>query len=249
MYSIEFCAKRYYATTVMIDYSIYDFDEKLKKELMGLKVDYAFQPILDRDDNVFAYEALMRPADCKVTELIDEYNAKEKLHVLEVATLFGVFQEYESRGIKEKVCINSFPSEYLSNEEVELFLKSFPNSKKNGIVEMLEYPSKGFGARFNKLIHLLSRQVFIAIDDFSTGSNDITSIDKYRPDIVKLDRSLISEIDSDSEKQTTCINWVNQFHDKEIYVLAEGVETKGEYDFLRSIRVDLFQGYYLGYPA
>ena len=62
-------------------------------------------------------------------------------------------------------------------------------------------------------------------------------------------RSLISDIDKDSEKQLKCKEYIEDFHKRNITVLAEGVETKEEYDFLVENGIDLLQGYYLARPA
>ena len=63
----------------------------LKKDIFDalgeLKIDFVFQPIFKADGKtIFAREALMRPLDMDVMELIEEYNKLGKLHVLEVAT-------------------------------------------------------------------------------------------------------------------------------------------------------------------
>lgn len=89
----------------------------------------------------------------------------------------------------------------------------------------------------------------VSIDDFGTGHNDIDSIDYYNPNIVKLDRSLISNIDAYSMKQKDVKYYIEQLHNRGIRVLAEGVETQKEYEFLFQAGVDLFQGYLLAKPA
>lgn len=232
----------------MVDYSIYKFTDHVNQELKKLQVSYAFQPIFDTEKKVVAHEALMRPENCSIIELITRFEAEEKLHILEVATMFGAFQEYEKRGMSSTVCINSFPTECLTDWENKLFNDTFANSKANGLIELLEYPEDAVNQWERKKIQLNVENVPFAIDDFGTGINDETAVELYRPSIVKLDRSLIQDIDSDPTKQENCINWVNTFHEKNMLVLAEGIETKKEYDYLYSIGIDYFQGFYLGRP-
>ena len=62
-------------------------------------------------------------------------------------------------------------------------------------------------------------------------------------------RSLICGIDNDARKQENVRTYLESFHERGMQVLAEGVETREECDFLRSLGVDLFQGYYLAMPA
>ncbi len=89
----------------------------------------------------------------------------------------------------------------------------------------------------------------LSIDDFGSGINDLERVDLMEPDIVKLDRELISGIDHDEAKQDNVENLVLRFHSKGMLVVAEGVEEKAEFDYLVGLGVDLYQGYYLARPA
>ena len=89
----------------------------------------------------------------------------------------------------------------------------------------------------------------LSADDFGSGINDLERIEIMKPDIVKLDRELISGIDHDSKKQEHITNLIPYFHSKNMLVVAEGVEEKEEFDYLVGLGVDLFQGYYLARPA
>ena len=89
----------------------------------------------------------------------------------------------------------------------------------------------------------------LSLDDFGMGENNMNAVYLYTPDIVKLDRSLICGIDNDARKQENVRTYLESFHERGMQVLAEGVETREECDFLRSLGVDLFQGYYLAMPA
>ena len=89
----------------------------------------------------------------------------------------------------------------------------------------------------------------IALDDFGNGINDMARVEATDPDIVKLDRELISGIDHLPEKQDNVKRIMLDLHSKDILVVAEGVEEKAEFDYLVGIGVDLFQGYYLARPA
>ena len=94
----------------MIYYDHLPLDQDILKALGELSINYVFQPIFQADgETVYAWEALMRPTDTTVTDLIEKYTKMDKLHVLEVATLFGAMQAYILRGYSERVSINSFP--------------------------------------------------------------------------------------------------------------------------------------------
>ena len=95
----------------MVDYSIFPLDEEIKDKLAKLEISYAFQPIFYPNGmDIYAYEALMRPKNIGVMDLIEEFRIKNDLHTLEVATIFGAVQCYAKRGYHSYIAINSFPA-------------------------------------------------------------------------------------------------------------------------------------------
>ena len=234
----------------MIAYEKLPLDNEVKAALEGLEIEYVFQPIFYKDCvRIYAYEALMRPKKMKVGQLIDEFARDEKLHILEVATFFGATQAYIERGYQEYLCINSFPSESFTENEAEAFDTYFGNQKGKRIIEILEYPKVSLREWVRKSEMVQNKHWKVSLDDFGMGENNMNAVYLYTPDIVKLDRSLICGIDNDARKQENVRTYLESFHERGMQVLAEGVETREECDFLRSLGVDLFQGYYLAMPA
>lgn len=233
----------------MIYFNDLPLDSDILKALGELSINYVFQPIFKPDGKtVFAREALMRPTEMTVLDLIDKYDKEDKLHVLEVATFFGAMQEYQARGYTEHVCLNSFPSEFFTMSEATAFNSYFGDLSGVGIVEILEYPFISENACKYKKIACERQNLMIAIDDFGNGLSNMDLVDMYSPQIVKLDRTLISDIDTDSEKQENVSGLVKTFHARNIMVVAEGIERKEEFEMLVDMGVDLFQGYYLAMP-
>jgi len=116
------------------------------------------------------------------------------------------------------------------------------------IIEMLEYPHLSLSKWTVKNDSVRLMDNMFSLDDYGTGINDMSKVEFLKPDIVKLDRSLISDIDKDEDKQQSCKEALATLHDMDKVVVAEGVETKEEFDYLVAIGVDLFQGYYLAMP-
>jgi len=235
----------------MIRFEHLPLDADILKALRELSINYVFQPIFMHDaKTVYAWEALMRPTDKTVTDLIAEYTKKDKLHVLEVATFFGAMQAYFLRGYEQRVAINSFPSDCMKPEEAEVFLDHFGERIRGRmIIENLEYPYFSPEHWEEKSRSVRRMDNLLAIDDFGAGINNIDLMEFMSPHIVKLDRSLISGIDHDPGKQENVKDLVRIFHEKEMLVVAEGIEEKEEFEFLRGLGVDLYQGYYLARPA
>ncbi len=234
----------------MIYYDHLPLDKDILEALGKLSINYVFQPIFEADGKtVFAREALMRPTEMTVTELIEIYEKQDKLHVLEVATFFGAMQEYLLRGYTEHICLNSFPSEYFTLSESKAFADYYGDPRGLGIIEILEYPYTSETAFQMKKMATIEQNLWISIDDFGSGINNMDIVNKYMPNIVKLDRSLISDIDRIPEKQENVKTLVLEFHSRGILVVAEGIERKEEFEYLIGIGVDLYQGYYLARPA
>ncbi|MCR5511023.1 MAG: EAL domain-containing protein [Lachnospiraceae bacterium] len=234
----------------MIYYDHLPLDKDILKALGELSINYVFQPIYEPDGKtIYAREALMRPTEMNVMELIDEYTKLEKLHVIEVATFFGAMQEYALRGYECNISMNSFPSEYFRKSEQEAFTEYFGDMSGLGIIEMLEYPYIDPVATLEKAEAIKRQNLQIAVDDFGTGLGNMDAVDLYQPHFVKLDRHLISGIDHTSEKQTNVRSLIDVFHKRNILVVAEGVETKEEFEYLVALGVDYLQGYYLAMPA
>ena len=235
----------------MINFDHLPLDTDILQALRELSINYVFQPIFRPDGKtVYAWEALMRPTDMTVTDLIANYSEKDKLHVLEVATFFGAMQAYFLRGYEERVAINSFPSDCMKQEEADVFLDHFGERIRGRmIIENLEYPYFSPEHWKEKKRSVKFMDNLLAADDFGTGLNNMELTEFMSPDIVKLDREVISGIDHISEKQANVKKQVQVFHSKGFLVVAEGIEEKEEFEYLLGLGVDLYQGYYLARPA
>ncbi|RLT97014.1 EAL domain-containing protein [Ketobacter sp.] len=104
--------------------------------------------------------------------------------------------------------------------------------------------------------HLLSimsyykrTQFKVAIDDFGAGFSGLNLLADIQPDILKFDRELIRNVDTDSRRRKIIYHQVNMCRDLGIEPLAEGVETREELDVLMDMGVDLMQGYWFAKPA
>ena len=191
----------------------------------------------------------MRPKGMSPLELIDEYQKKDKLHVLEIATCFGSTMEYLKRGYTHDICINSFPSEVLNGGQMKLYFDCFPEMEGRIIVEMVEYTELNSHRWNAKKAEISEHDMRLSLDDYSTGNNNMSAVDYFRPQYVKLDRSLITNVHKEKEKQKNVLSLIKKFHKLGIQIVAEGVETLEELEFLRhKTDVDYVQGYYLAMP-
>jgi EAL domain-containing protein (putative c-di-GMP-specific phosphodiesterase class I) len=89
----------------------------------------------------------------------------------------------------------------------------------------------------------------LVMDDFGTGYSSITYLKSFPVDIRKMDRSMIEGIDEDPENEAIVSATAGLAHALGLEVVAEGVETAGELDKLRSMGCDFAQGYYWQRPC
>mgnify|MGYP002143450567 FL=1 len=106
-----------------------------------------------------------------------------------------------------------------------------------------------FGLLLQAREKLARKNYSIAIDDFGKGYAGMDRIIKIKPDIVKLDRSLIQDIQNDDPKKAFVSGLVNAAKITNSVILAEGVENIEEMKVLQQIGVDLIQGFLFHRPA
>ncbi|MBU0726165.1 MAG: EAL domain-containing protein [Alphaproteobacteria bacterium] len=88
----------------------------------------------------------------------------------------------------------------------------------------------------------------IALDDFGSGYNNLSTLLTLKPNYIKLDKILTSDLDTDESKRRLVKSLVATAHEAGVIIIAEGVETQVTADILRDIRVDYCQGYFFGRP-
>jgi diguanylate cyclase (GGDEF)-like protein len=100
-----------------------------------------------------------------------------------------------------------------------------------------------------EVLHALRRLgVRLAIDDFGTGQSSLAYLQRLPVDELKIDRSFIKEADREPKREALLRSIVGLGHSLGLTVTAEGVETQGELEVVRSCACDLVQGYLIARP-
>ena len=89
----------------------------------------------------------------------------------------------------------------------------------------------------------------IALDDFGTSYSGLSRLADLRPDIIKLDRNFVKDLDTDRLRQAIMENLVNLGADAGIKVVAEGFERREEVDAAHAVGVRFMQGFYFAKPV
>lgn len=230
-----------------------EFRRLINEEL----VTYHFQPIIDaKDGSVFAYEALMRvdlptlhsPAD--VLRLAREENC---LHEVERITFFRASSAYQTLENAGKVVpsallfVNSIASQYLTPDELSEYSARYASILPRIVIEITEEEVLDPKALRIKQSIPGSSGAF-ALDDYGSGYSNERSLLELSPNYIKIDLSIIRDIDTDANKRQIVSNTVSYAHQRGMKVVAEGLETADEVRTVLSLGVDLMQGFFLAMP-
>jgi diguanylate cyclase (GGDEF)-like protein len=90
--------------------------------------------------------------------------------------------------------------------------------------------------------------ISLSLDDFGTGYSALGYLNRLRIDVIKIDRSFVSGTGSDQTGRSLCRAIVRMAHELGMRVVAEGVETEAQRDWLREAGCDFAQGYLFGRP-
>lgn len=99
-----------------------------------------------------------------------------------------------------------------------------------------------------RLNRLKSYGIRLALDDFGTGYSSLTHISKLPIDTIKIDRSFITCIPNGNEETVITQNILSLAHDLNYRVVAEGIETQEQLEYLKKISCERGQGYHLCKP-
>lgn len=118
------------------------------------------------------------------------------------------------------------------------------------VLELTEHvPVDNLGALRRRIDGLREQGALLALDDTGAGWSGLRQVAELRPDIVKLDKSLVTDVDRDQVKQGL-IELVGQFVSRlGSRLLVEGVERFEELDAVTRLGVPLAQGWLLGRPS
>ena len=216
---------------------------------------HAYQPIVDlADRSIFAQEALIRgPRGEPASSVLARVN-DENRYQFDQSSRVSAINRAARLGLRSRLSINFLPNAVYRPEVcIRSTLQAaracgFPVSDL--IFEATEGERIADGQWLAAVFREYKRTGFLtAIDDFGAGYAGLALLADFQPDIVKLDMALVRNIDIDIVRQTMVRHIVRMCSDLGVRVVAEGIESEGERDFLYDTGIRLMQGYYFALPS
>lgn len=217
---------------------------------------YHFQPIVNTiDGSIVSYEALMRSGtDWKIPplQILKHASRLGRMSDVEKATFSNILEivgNYMNVFSDRKIFINSIPGcdmEEQDRKKIQSLLEEYSGI---AVIELTEQEELQDEELANLKENYESLGVQLALDDYGTGYSNVSNLLRYMPGIVKIDRSLLTEIQGSQQKQHFVRDVIEFCHSNNILALAEGVETSEEMKTVIRLGADLIQGYYTGRPS
>jgi EAL domain-containing protein (putative c-di-GMP-specific phosphodiesterase class I) len=218
----------------------------------------AFQPIVDVETGLpFAYEALVRGGNGEGAGIVLAQVTPENRYAFDQKCRVAAIEGAVAAGILDtgaRLSINFLPNAVYSPVAcIQLTLKTaratgFPTDRL--IFEFTENEEMADTDHVKTIVETYRKMGFsTAIDDFGAGHAGLGLLAKFQTDFIKLDMNLIRGIDASMPRRMIVDSAVRLCRDLGIEVIAEGIETVGEYDALRAIGVRYIQGYLLARPG
>jgi EAL domain-containing protein (putative c-di-GMP-specific phosphodiesterase class I)/ActR/RegA family two-component response regulator len=213
----------------------------------------AYQPIVRASDgSLFGYEALMRGEEASLPHpgaILDAAERLDRVAELGRAIRAAVARAASTAPAEATLFINLHSRDLM---DPLLFSRDAPLQAvaRHVVLEITERSALDGVSDARARIAKLREQGFrIALDDLGAGYSGLTSFVTLEPELVKLDLTLVRDIDSQPLKQALVRAVTLLCRELGLTVVAEGVETRAERDVVVACGCDLIQGYLLGRPG
>lgn len=211
----------------------------------------AFQPIVDvKAKRIFAYEALLRTEEesLRRTDIfIATAERLDKIHLLGRTVRKAVAAAMPDAPSDVNIFVNVHGLE-LSDEDLFSPTTGLAPLAKRIVLEITERTGLDPAAGPTRVAMLRKLGYRIAVDDLGAGYAALGALATLEPEVVKLDMSLVRDIDRHPVKQRVVAAIANLCRELGSRVVAEGVETKAELDVCVHAGIELIQGYLLAKP-
>ena len=229
-------------------------DEVIKNERLTCH----YQPIVDADEKIFAYKMLARFQNedgsmIYPNEIFPAAKTRGRLYALDrVCRMTAVRYAAVLKG--EKAFINFIPTSIYSPEfclrSTIALSEQLGVNPKSLVFEVVETEKVDDLDHLKRILAYYKEKGFdYALDDVGEGYSTIEMLADLKPQYMKLDMQFVQDVATDTVKQKVAEKFLKKALEVGSVPLAEGIETRQDFDWLKQRGYQLFQGYYFGKPA
>ncbi|MCQ1061059.1 EAL domain-containing protein [Photobacterium sp. ZSDE20] len=230
--------------------------DRLKKAISDELLMVYYQPVVDaRTGKISRFEALIRWHDeveghispAEFIPVAERYGLIRPLGAFVLHQVCRDLKQLHQAGFSDvTMSINRSVKEFIGSHGLPPIwevIESYGLPLKSIVVEITESTASSESSDIQSLLaSYKQRGIEIALDDFGTGYSSLSSVVELRPNIIKIDRSFIKEIDK-QDNRTLVSLIIDLSHKLGIQVVAEGVETRKQLDILREMHCHFVQGF------
>ena len=218
-----------------------------------------FQPILTADGRtVYGYECLLR-ADLNgktvaAGVMFDAARRADLIFQVDLAARRAALRGAARHGIRDKVFVNFTPNSIYDPkhclDSTARLCGELGLSPEQMVFEMVESEKLPDLDYLKSIVDYYRGHGYeVALDDLGAGYASLQLLISLRPEYVKLDMSLTRGVDADPHKAVLAAKLLEAARDMGLRTVAEGIETAGEWDWVRDHGADFVQGYLFARPA
>ncbi|ACV25592.1 putative bifunctional diguanylate cyclase/phosphodiesterase [Kangiella koreensis] len=234
---------------------------ELKNALANGQISLHYQPKIDLSNgNICSVEALMRwnhPERGMIPPGLFIPRAEQST-LIQTVTEFALeealsqIKSWKRQGIEIPIAVNISTRNLLHPHFTDLVLSLLEKYQLSGECLELEVTEGSLMVDMEKtideLIRLAGAKLTISIDDFGTGYSSLQYLHRLPASLIKIDQSFVRRLPNDKGAAHIIDAAVTLAKKMDIQTIAEGVETREVYDYLRNIGCNMVQGYYIAKP-
>jgi len=225
------------------------------------EISLVFQPQLDRQQNLYGVEALVRwrskelgfiPPDVFIP-IAEESGLMPKLgqYIMNTA-MHEITTLQKQLEIDFALSINVSVRQFVQVNFFDLLMASINNFGSESLKVTIEITESLFIESLDVLLPIFDKMknnnISLALDDFGTGYSSLSMLKDAPIDELKIDKSFVDQISTNQKDQAMVKSIIEIGKNLNMRVLAEGVETSEHVKILEASGCDLFQGYYFSHP-
>jgi len=231
--------------------------KKVKNALENKKIINHYQPIYDnRNEKIVKYETLVRLENSDKSTMspfffLDIAKSGQLYEEITKTVFQNAFDMFKYNNLEFSINISYIDiAESSIRELIYNILQNNPHVSDRIIFEILEDEKiKDFGLFQEFISEVRKNGAQIAIDDFGSGYSNFQRIIDIKPDILKIDGSIVKNIIEDKNSYILLENINNFAHSFGMQTVAEFISSKEIFQEVSAMGIDFSQGYYIGEPA